>query len=327
MKRILLTGGAGFIGCHAARILLESGHEVAIYDSFVHYVYPLNRVHIDNILNRMKQIETKVKVYRGSTHDHDCLRRALLDFRPQRIVHLAAMPLANLAVEHPEEAVQAILMGTLNLLQGARELQQFERLVYVSSSMVYGDFARVPIAEEDPKDPREVYGSMKYSGELLVRAFGRLFGIDYTIVRPSAVYGPTDNNRRVLGIFLENALSRKPLVVRGADNALDFTFVEDAAQGLVAAALHDNASQKAYNITRGQGRTIREAAEIVARLVPGTEIELTERDKRMPVRGTLDVNLARREIGFAPRVDLEEGLAKYHAYLLDQRKRGVWSTE
>src|SRR4029434_8124850 len=112
---------------------------------------------------------------------------------------------------------------------------------------------------------------------------------------------------------------------RGADNALDFTFVEDAAQGLVAAALHDNASQKAYNITRGQGRTIREAAEIVARLVPGTEIGLTQRHKRMPVRGTLDVNLARREIGFAPRVDLEEGLAKYHAYLLDQSQPRLWS--
>jgi nucleoside-diphosphate-sugar epimerase len=324
LSRILLTGGAGFIGCHAARQLLEKGYEVGIYDSFVNYVYPLNQVHIDNILNRIKPIESRVKMYRGGTHDHDCLRRALMDFRPQRVIHLAAMPLANLAVEHPEEAVQAILMGTLNLLQAARELGSIERIVYVSSSMVYGDFVRVPVQEEDAKDPKEVYGSMKYSGELLVRAFGRLFGLDCAIVRPSAVYGPTDNNRRVLGIFLENALSGQPLVVRGANNALDFTYVEDAARGILCAALHEKASGKVFNITRGRGRTIQEAAEIVARLVPNTRIELAERDARMPVRGTLDVARARAEIDFNPRVDLEEGLERYHAYLVDQRRRGIW---
>lgn len=323
MSRVLLTGGAGFIGCHVAGQLLEKGYEVAIYDSFVNYVYPLNQVHIDNIVNRLEPVEKNVKIYRGGTHDHDCLRRALMDFRPQRVIHLAAMPLANLAVEHPEEAVQAILMGTLNLLQAARELD-LERIVYVSSSMVYGDFARVPVQEEDAKDPKEVYGSMKYSGELLVRAFGRLFGLDHSIVRPSAVYGPTDNNRRVLGIFLENALSGRPLEVRGANNALDFTYVEDAARGIVCAALHEKASGKAFNVTRGRGRTIQEAAEIVAKLVPGTTIQLAERDTRMPVRGTLDISRARAEIDFNPSVDLEEGLARYHAYLVDQRRRGVW---
>jgi nucleoside-diphosphate-sugar epimerase len=323
VSRVLLTGGAGFIGCHVAGQLLEKGHEVAIYDSFVNYVYPLNQVHIDNIVNRLEPVEKNVKIYRGGTHDHDCLRRALMDFRPQRVIHLAAMPLANLAVEHPEEAVQAILMGTLNLLQAARELD-LERIVYVSSSMVYGDFARVPVQEEDAKDPKEVYGSMKYSGELLVRAFGRLFGLDHSIVRPSAVYGPTDNNRRVLGIFLENALSGRPLEVRGANNALDFTYVEDAARGIVCAALHEKASGKAFNVTRGRGRTIQEAAEIVAKLVPGTTIQLAERDTRMPVRGTLDISRARAEIDFNPSVDLEEGLARYHAYLVDQRRRGVW---
>src|SRR5262245_24088466 len=308
MARVFLTGGAGFIGCNAARQLLDLGHDVAIYDSFTHYVYPLNRVHIDNIINRMCPIETHVRIYRGSTHDQDCMRRALVDFRPQRIVHLAAMPLANLAVDHPEEAVQAIMMGTLNLLQIARDLPGFERLVYVSSSMVYGDFVRIPIQEDDPKDPKEVYGSMKLSGELLVRSFGRLFSLDYSIVRASAVYGPCDNNRRVLGIFLENALSGKPLVVRGADNTLDFTYVEDTAQGIICTAFHPDASWKAFNITRGRGRTIREAAEVVAQLVPGTRIEITGYDTRMPVRGTLDTTLACRLIGYSPKVDIEDGL-------------------
>ncbi len=324
MKRIFLTGGAGFIGCNVAAQLLEEGHEVAVYDSFVNYVFPLNRTHIDNIDTRLRLIQDKIRIYRGSTQDQDCLRRAVLDFRPQRIIHLAAMPLANLAVDHPEEAVQAILMGTLSLLQAARDLPGFERLVYVSSSMVYGDFVRTPIREDDLKEPKELYGAMKLSGELLVRSFGGLFGIDWAIVRPSAVYGPTDNNRRVLGVFLEHALLGKKLQVRGGDNTLDFTYVSDAARGVICAALHPGASGRAFNITRGRARGILEAARIIATLVPGAAIEVVEHDRRMPVRGALDITRATGEIGFQPKVDIEQGLERYHAHLVDQRRRGIW---
>jgi nucleoside-diphosphate-sugar epimerase len=324
MKRIFLTGGAGFIGCNVVAQLLEEGHEVAIYDSFINYVFPLNRTHIDNIDTRLRLIQDRIKIYRGSTQDQDCLRRAVADFRPQRIIHLAAMPLANLAVEHPEEAVQAILLGTLSLLQAARDLPGFERLVYVSSSMVYGDFVRTPIQEDDRKEPKELYGAMKLSGELLVRSFGSLFGIDCAIVRPSAVYGPTDNNRRVLGVFLEQALLSKPLQVRGSANTLDFTYVGDAARGVICATLHPAASGRAFNITRGRARGILEAAQIIAKLVPGTKIEVIEHDRRMPVRGALDISRASEEIGFIPRVDIEEGLERYLAHLLEQRRRGIW---
>ena len=202
MAKAFLTGGAAFVGSHVCQLLLDRGHEVAIFDQFVNYIYPLDRVHVDNLTQRMAGIKDRVTAFRGSTRDQDNLRRALQSFQPNYIVHLAAMPLANLAVEHPEEAVDAILAGTINVLHQSRDLSALKRLVYVSSSMVYGDFVRVPVREDDPKDPKEVYGSLKLSGELLVRSFGRLYGIEYSIVRPSAVYGPTDNNRRVLGIFL-----------------------------------------------------------------------------------------------------------------------------
>lgn len=324
MTRVFITGGAGFIGSSTARQLLEQGHEVALYDSFVSYVNPMNRMHIDNITTRMGPLEGKVKIYRGGTQDQDFMRRALMDFKPQRVIHLAAMPLASMAIENPEEALQAIFQGTVNLLQILRDVPSFERMVYVSSSMVYGDFVRVPVAEDDPKDPKEVYGSMKLSGELVVKAFGRLFGLDCTIVRPSAVYGPTDNNRRVLGIFLENALLGKPLVVQGAANTLDFTYVDDAGQAIVKAALHPAASGRIYNITRGHGRTLVEAAKIIQSLEPKARVEIISHDNRMPVRGALDISRARQEIGYEPQVEIEEGLRRYHEFLVDQRRRGVW---
>jgi len=324
MANVFLTGGAGFVGANVCKQLLAAGHTVAIFDQFVNYVYPLDQVHVDNLTQRMASIKDQVTIYRGSTRDQDNLRRALQTFKPNYIVHLAAMPLANLAVDHPEEAVDAILSGTINVLHQSRDLPQLKRLVYVSSSMVYGDFARVPAHEDDPKDPKEVYGSLKLSGELLVRSFGRLYEIDHVIVRPSAVYGPTDNNRRVLGIFLERALKGQPLVVKGVNQALDFTFVEDTAQGIVCAAMHERASGGTFNITRGEGRTIREAAEIVAQLIPGTEIQIEQADSRMPSRGELDISRARSEIGFEPKVSLEEGLGIYLDYLSNQRQRGIW---
>ena len=324
MASVFLTGGAGFVGANVCRMLLDEGHQVAIFDQFMNYVYPLGRVHVDNLTQRMAAIKDRVTVFRGSTREQDNLRRALRAFNPNYIVHLAAMPLANLAVEHPEEAVDTIMSGTINVLYQSRDLKELKRLVYVSSSMVYGDFVRVPAHEDDPKDPKEVYGSLKLSGELLVKSFGRLYGIEYSIVRPSAVYGPTDNNRRVLGIFLERALLGQELVVNGATQSLDFTFVEDAAHGIVCATMHEWGSGGTFNITRGQGRTIKEAAEIVAALIPGTRIRVQEADARMPSRGELDISRARNEIDFEPRVSLEEGLAIYLDYLSNQRQRGVW---
>ncbi len=318
-KKILVTGGAGFIGSQVVRKLLELGHEVVIYDYLVHYVHPLQMRHLHNITRRLEGIQNKVRIVRGNTQDVDFLARTLREVEPQRIIHLAAMPLANLAIENPEEAANSILAGTMNLLQAARDMDRIERLVYVSSSMVYGDFVRIPADEDHPTNPKEVYGGLKLCGETLTRVYGRLYDLDYTIVRPSAVYGPTDNNARVLGIFIENALNGKTLQVRGAKSMLDFTFVTDAAAGIVAAALHPNASGQTFNVTRGQGRTILEAAKIVARLVPGTTVQILEAQKNLPARGMLDITRARTLIDYEPKVSLEEGLSKYVRFQKEQR--------
>jgi len=324
VAKILITGGAGFIGSHVAKLLLDQGHDVVVYDSFVHYVYPLEKAHIDNMARRVAMIQGRARLVRGHTHDQDYLRRVVAEAQPDYIIHLAAMPLANLAVEHPEEALQTIMTGTMNLLQSCRDLPNLKRFVYVSSSMVYGDFARVPVAEDDPKDPKEIYGSIKLAGELLTRAFSNLYGVQYAIVRPSAVYGPTDNNRRVLGIFCENALAGKTLTVKGANQALDFTFVSDIADGIVLATQHPGGGNQVFNMTRGRGRSIQEAAEIVARLVPGTKIEIVGSDTRLPSRGELDISRARSMLGYAPKVDLEDGLQHYLDHLRDQRQAGLW---
>ena len=318
MAKFLLIGGAGFIGSHVARILVDQNHEVAIFDSFIHYVYPLEKVHIENVQYRLEPIQGKFETYRGETLDLGETAQILEQVQPDCIIHLAAMPLANMAIEHPETAVKTILNGTMNLLQAIRMQKKSMRFVYISSSMVYGDFKQNPVPETSHTEPKEIYGAMKLAGEHLSKAYGNVFDVEWTIIRPSAVYGPTDNNRRVIGIFLENALAGNPLTVKGQDQALDFTFVTDTAQGIVLASQVPKAAGQIFNITRGEPRKILEAAEIIAGLVPGTEIRIEKADAKLPVRGQLDTSKAQSILNYAPQVSLEEGIRRYHAYLLSQ---------
>ncbi len=103
MSKFFVTGGAGFIGSFTIKQLIDLGHEVALFDSFTNYIFPIDKTYIDNINYRMSMIKGMVKTYRGNTQDLDLFRRAIMEYKPDRIIHLAAMPLANLAVEHPEE--------------------------------------------------------------------------------------------------------------------------------------------------------------------------------------------------------------------------------
>lgn len=323
MSKICVTGGAGFIGSYVIRQLLEQGHEVVMYDSFLHYVYPIKRRHHYNIDRRMADLYDRCTVVRGSTQDVDFLIRAMRKHQPSHIIHLAAMPLAKMAIEHPEEALSAIINGTMNLLQAARDIPGFERFVYVSSSMVYGDFKQIPAPEDHPKDPKEVYGGLKLSGEVLTRVYTQLYGIDHTVVRPSAVYGPTDNNRRVIGIFLENALLGIDMVVNGPETALDFTYVRDIADGIILATLRPEGKNETFNITCGRGRSILEAAQVIQGLVPGIGIEVKPHEANMPMRGSLDTSKAQEMLGYRPRYQLEEGLAEYLQYLQIQQQAGA----
>ena len=207
------------------------------------------------------------------------------------------------------------MQGTLNIFQAARHVDCMERVTYVSSSMVYGDFRQDPASEDHPTAPKDIYGGLKLSGEILTRTYAQRYGLDFTVIRPSAVYGPTDNNSRVVSIFIESAFKGEPLRVFGEESVLDFTYVSDTADGIATAALHPNASTQTFNLTFGRGRALAEAARIVADLVPGTEIQIMKEENNVPARGTLDITRARELIGYEPKVCLEEGISRYLDYV------------
>lgn len=313
MSKVMITGGAGFIGSYVSRQLLEMGHEVVVYDAFIHYISPLKSVLKDFFELRFAGIADQIDFRRGDTRDQSHLRRVILETRPEKILHLAALPIADLSNRHSEEALTSILEGAVNVLEVIRDVDFVERFVYISSSMIYGDFETVPAPEDHPKRPKDIYGGTKYAGEVMTETYSRRYGIPFSIIRPSAVYGPYDINRRVSQIFVENALLGKPITLFGGGHQnLDFTFVEDTARGIIQVMFHEKSQGEAFNITYGRGYSLREFADILSTHIPDLEVKVVaEEDVFRPKRGALSIEKARTLVGYDPQVSLEEGIQRY----------------
>lgn len=324
MATYFITGGEGFIGHHLCQELSSRDNEVVTYDAQKHYI-PLDESYWPTYQQYRKESinDEKVSQVRGDTTDRGLLKETLEKYEPDYILHLAALPIANVSNKYPEEARRNIFEGTITLMDVLREIHfDFERVVYTSSSMVYGDFPQdadgniTPASEDDDCTPLGLYGSMKLSGEHITQAYTHRFGIPHAVVRPSAVYGPTDCNRRVTEIFLMNALEGEKLRLdNGGYHKLDFTYVKDIVKGFILAAEHPNAENETFNMTRGEGRSIRELAQVVQELIPGTETYVKEKDVYRPNRGALDVTKAQERLGFSPEYSLEEGMKEYYDFV------------
>ena len=178
------------------------------------------------------------------------------------MIHLAALPLLTAARDNPDLTVAINVDGTRNLLEELAAPGTVRRFVYLSSSSVYGHFRYRPVDEGHPTDPTEVYGRTKLIGEQLTRLFCSATGVEYVVLRPSAVYGPGDRHRRVVQLFLEQALAGQPLPIDGdGSECLDFTYVKDLAAG-IALAVSEGAGNETFNLSRSEERSILDLAEV-----------------------------------------------------------------
>ncbi|MBI2027226.1 MAG: NAD-dependent epimerase/dehydratase family protein [Deltaproteobacteria bacterium] len=316
MAKVFITGGAGLIGYYITKNLLSKGHEVIIYDAFLNYVSPFKSKYMSYLEYRLNDIKKDAKTIRGDIRHRGALIKALSDTQPNIVIHLAAIPIASASNEFSEDAIQINLNGTVTLLECLRVVKSVDRFLFSSSSFVYGDFAYEPADEEHKTCPIDVYGGTKLCGEVLTKAFGKKFGIGYTIIRPSAVYGPTDANRRVSQIFIESALLGQPLTLhnKGVEK-VDFTYVEDVAEGFVLAAFSDKAKNETFNITRGQSRTIKDFAYVLGQYFPQIHFIEAPSDEERPQRGALDITKAGRLLDYYPKTSLEQGIPKYIEFL------------
>jgi len=316
MATVFITGGAGFVGSRVARRFAENGDRVVVYDTFKQYMLPDPEATPPNLLIRLKDFIDKIELVQGDTLEKDHLRRTLNSVKPDIIIHMAALPLAFMAIEHSEEAFQSILCSTVNFLEILRDFDHPCTFVYTSSSMVYGDFAGEFVTEDAPKAPKEIYGSFKLAGEIVCQGYMKCYNLDVRIVRPSAVYGPFDSNQRVIQKFITRALKGEVLKVDGDGSMrLDFSYVEDTAKGIYLAATHPAGKGEVFNITRGRARTLKDVLDIIQQELPEVKIEYGPVPSYMPKRGTLDVSKAQKLLGYEPEHDLERGVAIYIEHL------------
>ena len=312
--KVLITGGTGFIGYNIVKELLKSGDEPIIYDSFLNYTPPSKSNYQTYLKIRLKEIGGKVDIIQGDIRNKAYFIQILEKYKPEAVMNLAALPIATISNKFSEEAFEINLHGIVNILESIKKVDFVKRFIYTSSSMVYGDFKYSPTDENHPLSPIDIYGGTKVSGEILTKVYNKQYGLCYTIIRPSAVYGPTDANRRVTQIFVENALTNKPLVLHnGGESKLDFSYVEDVAHGFVLALKSKKAENEIFNITRGEGRSLKELAEIIKKIVPDVKIDYKEnpKDEKRPERGALDISKAKKLLGYKPKYSLERGMEKY----------------
>lgn len=309
---ILVTGGCGFIG-HNVVHKLQDSHKVTSYDSLTDYGI-LDPVELKELHCERKKF---MKGYRitGDIRDLKRLAASFSSELPEIVIHLAAFPRAKVVNSDPIVGAEVMSTALLKLLTTSK-MNKVKRFVYISSSMAYGDFDN-GVLETAQCNPMGTYGILKYSGELLVKDYCQSNNMEYVIVRPSAVYGPRDVEDRVASKFLLNAIRNETITVRGANEVLDFTFVDDIANGICLAALMPQAKNQTYNMTRGVGHTLLDAAKLAVKITGSqSAIVVADKDASFPSRGTLSIVKASTELGYSPKVDLEEGFKLYYDWLV-----------
>ena len=178
--------------------------------------------------------------------------------------------------------------------------------------MVYGNFKTDIVDETTICDPIDIYGSLKYSGEVIVKAYGNVFKTPYTIIRPSALYGERCISRRVGQVFIENALMNKNIYVKGGKTQyLDFTYIEDLIEGIKIIINNDKSINQIFNLTYGESRPLQKLANIIKDYFPNISIEYIDEDPFVPKRGTLNINKAKDLIGYNPKNSIETAYPKY----------------
>lgn len=302
--KILILGGHGFIGTHTTKKLCALGHEVTVLDNHDSYGnYPQHEYEF--------VIDERLRYLNSETYDYilsdikDINWSAMPKF--DIIINVATCPDSKCINKDPAKFHDNFVYQNLRLLEYCANTDT--KFVFVSSSMVYGDFIP-PVAESTLPAPVEPYGTYKYTVELLCQNYARNRGLKYVIVRPSAVYGQRDVIVRVISQFARSAITTGEIIVHDPSTQLDFTWVEDTAEMLARAAITEQATNQTLNLSRGRGRTLLEAAELVQQQLGG-KIVTRSSDGFYPRRGALHMGRTMGILDYVPKVDIEQGIPQY----------------
>ncbi|MBI4653691.1 MAG: GDP-mannose 4,6-dehydratase [Nitrospirae bacterium] len=303
-KRILVTGGAGFIGSHLVDALSKENH-IVVLDNFTSGKRENLTQHFNN---------PGIEIIESDIRDKDLLKKITKNID---VVYNLAVQCLRVSIKDPEINHEVNATGTLNLCMASLE-NNVKLFVYISSSEVYGTAKKVPMSENHPLEPITVYGASKLAGELYVLSYHRIYGLDSMVVRPFNTYGPREHFEgaygEVIPKFVLRVLNNMPPIIFGdGTQTRDFTYVSDAVRGIIMASECDEMIGQVVNIARGREVSINTLAEIIIEGL-GKKSPKPLYEKKRPgdvMRHYADITRAERLFDFNPEVDIKEGIGFY----------------
>jgi len=306
--RILVTGGAGFIGSHVADAYIAAGHEVAVLDNFS--------------TGRDRNVNPAAAIHRVDLRDQPEVDKAIAAFRPEVVNHHAAQSEVPKSVADPANDAQINIVGGLNLLKASVDHGVRKVIFSSTGGALYGEPDVVPAGEDHPVRPLSPYGTSKFAFEQYLGTFRRTFGLDYTVLRYANIYGARQDyaaeEGRVIAIFAGRMLAGRPLTIDGTgEQSRDMLHVGDVAMANLAVL--EKGSGGTFHISTGIAVTVNDLYRKLA-LLTDYKLKPTYGPPRKGdvYRIALDNEHARRELGWEPRVDLEEGLSLTVDYFREQ---------
>lgn len=311
--KIMVIGGAGFIGSHLVDKLLRMGSHVIVYDNLDEYYVGKE----DNLRHHLGK--SNFMLIKADILDYDVLCKAMK--KVDIVFHLAAQPGVRYSLRKPVKTHIVNTTGTLNVLRAAKE-NSIKRMIYASSSSVYGNAARLPIKEDYPKNPISPYGVSKLAAEYYCRVYHQTYNMDIVILRYFTVYGPRQRPDMAIHKFTTMITNDQPPIIYGdGKQTRDFTYVEDTVVGTIIAAEVDDVSGETINLGSGKRVTVNRLVKILLRMLHKEDMEPVYAEAQPgDVKHTLaDISKAKKRLGYQPKTTIK-GLKNFVDWFLNDRK-------
>lgn len=304
--KVIVTGGAGFIGSHLTRRLLKEGHDVLIIDE-LHPYYSIERKkrHLEFAREAGEFIFSK----KSLLHDAEEVKNIFLSFKPEVVIHLAAIPGVPHSIAAPNEYVDYDIKATINALRFAGD-SNVKHFIFASSSSVYGEQKNVPLQEEMATgEVVSPYAAAKFGAESFCHAYSSLFDYKVSILRFFTVYGPWGRPDMAITAFIQKLLKKQEITVFGNSTARDYTYIDDCISGIIS-SFNQEDKVSTYNIGSGSPISIEELVEHLQLHFPECSTKQVG-FRQGDVHSTwADISKAQRQLGYQPSVSFARGLAK-----------------